>query len=144
MITFYALLAICAGNSPTTGEFPSQRSVTRSCDVFLHLRLNKRWSKQSWGWWFETPPCSFWRPCNDVILPRVIHRPSHRQCWEGRKEDNSEMTWNVLDGNEPEEVSWSKSYFETEYLCGSPYLTILIIILWLFDEVTSSLMVKVW
>ena len=50
--TFSALLAICAGNSPVTGEFPTQRPVTRSFDVFFDLRLNKRLSKQSWGWWF--------------------------------------------------------------------------------------------
>ena len=39
--TFSALLAICAGNSPVTGEFPAQRPVTRSFDVFFDLRLNK-------------------------------------------------------------------------------------------------------
>ena len=33
METFSALLALCAGNSPVTGEFPSQRPVTRSFDV---------------------------------------------------------------------------------------------------------------
>ena len=44
METFSALLAICAGNSPATGEFPSQRPVTRSFDVFHYLRLNKRLS----------------------------------------------------------------------------------------------------
>ena len=54
METFSPLLAICAGNSPGTGEFPAQRPVTRSFDVFFDLRLNKRLSKQSWGWWFET------------------------------------------------------------------------------------------
>ena len=53
METFSALLALCVGNSPVTGEFPAQR------------RLNKRSSKQSWGWWFETPSCSLWRHCND-------------------------------------------------------------------------------
>ena len=36
------------------GEFPTQRPVTRSFDVFFDLRLNKRLSKQPWGWWFET------------------------------------------------------------------------------------------
>ena len=36
------------------GEFPAQRPVTRSSDVFFDLRLNKLLSKQSWGWWFET------------------------------------------------------------------------------------------
>ena len=54
METFSALLAICAGNSPVPGEFPAQRPVTRSFDVFFDLRLNKRLSKQSWGWWFKT------------------------------------------------------------------------------------------
>ena len=37
------------------GEFPTQRPVTRSFDVFFDLRLNKRLSKQPQGWWFETP-----------------------------------------------------------------------------------------
>ena len=50
METFSALLAICAGN-PIPGEFPAQRPLTRSFDVFFDLRLNKRLSKQSWGWW---------------------------------------------------------------------------------------------
>ena len=49
METFSALLAICVGNSPVTGEFPSQRPVTRSFDVFFDLRLNEWLSKQSWG-----------------------------------------------------------------------------------------------
>ena len=39
METFSALLAICAGNSPVNGEFPSQRPVTRNFDVFFDLRL---------------------------------------------------------------------------------------------------------
>ena len=55
METVSTLLAICAGNSPVPGEFPEkQRPVTRCFDVFFDLRLNKRLSKQSWGWWFET------------------------------------------------------------------------------------------
>ena len=41
METFSALLAICAGNSPVPGEFPTQRPVTRSFDVFFDLaRIN--------------------------------------------------------------------------------------------------------
>ena len=65
METFSALLAICAGNSPGTGEFPVQRPVTRSFDVFFDLRLNKRLSKQSWGGLFETLPRPLWRHSND-------------------------------------------------------------------------------
>ena len=64
MKTFSALLALCRRNSPVTGEFPTQRPVTRSFDVFFDLRLDKRLSKQSWGWWFETPSRPIWRHCN--------------------------------------------------------------------------------
>ena len=39
METFSALLTICAGNSPATGEFPAQRPVTRNFDVFFDLRV---------------------------------------------------------------------------------------------------------
>ena len=52
------------GDFTGPGEFPAQRPVTRSFDVFFDLRLNKRLSKQSWGWWFETSPWSLWRHCN--------------------------------------------------------------------------------
>ena len=64
METFSALLSICAGNSPVTGEFPAQRPVTRSFDVCFDLRPNKRLGKQSWGWLFETPSRPLWRYCN--------------------------------------------------------------------------------
>ena len=59
-----ALLALCAGNSPVIGEFPTQRPVTRSFDVFFDLRLNKRLGQQSRRWWFETPSCLLWGHCN--------------------------------------------------------------------------------
>ena len=68
METCSALLAFCAGNSSVTGGFPSQRLVTRSCDVFFDLRLNKRLSKQSLGWWFETTSRSLWGRCNESIF----------------------------------------------------------------------------
>ena len=45
---------------PLCGEFTGQRSF----DVFDDLRLNKRLSKQSRRWWFETSPRSLWRHCN--------------------------------------------------------------------------------
>ena len=70
METFSALLAICAENSLVPSEFPSQRPVTRSFDVFFDLRLNKRLSKQSWGWWFETLPCPLWRHLNELSLSK--------------------------------------------------------------------------
>ena len=45
MATFSALLALCAGNSPVTGEFTSERPVMWSFDVFYDLRMNKRLSE---------------------------------------------------------------------------------------------------
>ena len=42
METVSALLALCVGNSPVTGESPAQRPVTRSFDVSFDLRLNKQ------------------------------------------------------------------------------------------------------
>ena len=47
------------------GEFPTQRLVTRSFDVYFGLRLNKWLSKQSWDWRFETPSRPLWRHRND-------------------------------------------------------------------------------
>ena len=41
METFSALLAICAGNSPVTDDFPAQRPVTRNFDASFDLSLNK-------------------------------------------------------------------------------------------------------
>ena len=73
MKTFSALLAICAGNSPVHGEFPAQRPVTRSFDVFFDVGPNKRLSKQSWSWWFETLSPSLWRHRNEFHLHETVH-----------------------------------------------------------------------
>ena len=51
------------------GEFPTQRPVTRSFDDFFDVRLNKRLSKHSSGWWFETLSWSLWRHHNDIQFP---------------------------------------------------------------------------
>ena len=86
MEAFSALLAICAGDSPVTCEFPAQRPVTRSFDAFFDLRLNKRLSKQSRGWWFETLSRPLWRHCNVVWLfgpiggkPALVQDTNHYQ-----------------------------------------------------------------
>ena len=67
MEAFSVLLALCVRNSPVTGEFPSQKPVTQSFDVFYDLCPNKRLSKQWWGWWLETPSRPLWRHCNATI-----------------------------------------------------------------------------
>ena len=46
-------------NSPHKGQW-----CGASMFCFSDLRPNKRLSKQSWGWWFETPSDPLWRLCN--------------------------------------------------------------------------------
>ena len=52
------------------GKFNGPRWIfrTKASDAelwcFFDLRLNKRLSKQPWGWWFETPSCPLWHHCN--------------------------------------------------------------------------------
>ena len=68
---FSALLAFCAGKSRVTGEFPSQRSVTRSFDVFFDLRPNKRLSKGPRRRWSEMPLRPSWRHRNGKITSHI-------------------------------------------------------------------------
>ena len=62
METVSALLALCAGNSPVTGEFPSQRANNAEFDVGAHEPLNKQ---QTNDLWFDTK----WRS-SDVIVTK--------------------------------------------------------------------------
>ena len=55
------------------GEFPTQRPVTRSFDVFFDRRLNKRSSKQPRGWWLETLSCSLWHMYMNIMKSLFIH-----------------------------------------------------------------------
>ena len=78
METFPASLAFVWGihrwpvNSPHKGQW-------RGALVFsLICALNKRLSKQSWGWWFETPSRSLWRDCN--AKPPNEHTPRRGVC----------------------------------------------------------------
>ena len=79
METFSALLPICTGNSPVPGEFPTQKPVTRSFDVFFDLRSNKRLSKQWRGWWFETESYPLWRHRN--VHGRIRCSTSHHSMY---------------------------------------------------------------
>ena len=50
------------------GEFTSHRWIPHpmasDVELWCFLCLNKRLSKQSWGWWFETPSRPLWRHSN--------------------------------------------------------------------------------
>ena len=84
METFSSLLALCAGNSPVTGEFPTHSPVPRSFDVFFDLRLNQQLSKQWRRRWFETPSRSLWRHWNDEIISL---------CWRDSCHDCGNIYW---------------------------------------------------
>ena len=64
MKTFSALLALCEGNPPVTGGFPSQKISKVGFDFAFVVKLNSSMSKQSWGWWFETPR----RSCDVIVM----------------------------------------------------------------------------
>ena len=65
------------------GEFTGHRWILRTKAshaelwFFFDVLPNKRLSKQSWGWWFDTLSRSLWRHCNDMDLwtlskPRLL------------------------------------------------------------------------
>ena len=62
----FGVTGLCVGNSLVTGEFPSQRPMIQSLDVFFDLHLNKWLSKPSNRRWFNVALCSLW---------------SHWMCW---------------------------------------------------------------
>ena len=74
------------------GEFTGHRWIPHtkaSLNVFFDLRL----SKQSWGWWFETPSRALWRHCNDKTVTYLA--PTYQQITKGHDDDryeNNEMT----------------------------------------------------
>ena len=79
------------------GEFTGPRWIPRTkasdaeLGVFFDLRLNKIFSKQSWGWWFETPSRPLWRHRNALTdydpLKRRIYA-SHGNGKRHRMQEN--------------------------------------------------------
>ena len=68
------------------GEFTGPRWIphTKASDAelwcfFFYLCPNKRLSKQSWGWWFETLSCPLWRHRNAISCLMMTWR--HQEPW---------------------------------------------------------------
>ena len=96
------------------GQYVEDVIVTASMSVmwrFFDLRLDKRLSKQSWGWWFETLLRPLWRHCNGVFwfdfsLVQNVQTIMHK-CWRATifvvvsyLKNSSylmETTWNNMD-----------------------------------------------
>ena len=106
METFFALLALCAGNLPVTGEFPAQKPATPSFNVFFDLRLNEWLSKQSWGWWFETPSRPLWRHYDGQsrTTPPQVYSLRGREGWWPISQ--SQLSWR----NMCKIVAWIDQY----------------------------------
>ena len=70
------------------GEFTRHRGIplTKTSDAelwcFFDLLLNKRLSKQSWGWWFETLSRLWWRLCNGFFATHHGRLVSFGRCDE--------------------------------------------------------------
>ena len=71
MEKFSALLAICGGNPPVTGGFPSQ--MPSNVELSFDINLNKMLNKQSSWRWFNMP--FIWL---DITL---IDVQTSRICW---------------------------------------------------------------
>ena len=80
--TIFRVTGHLCGEFTGSGEFPAQRPVTRSFDVFFDLHPNKRSSKQWRGWWFETPSCPLWRHRN--VLKRFFLSQKHSAVFQWR------------------------------------------------------------
>ena len=59
--------------SPHTGQWRGALMFSLTC------ALNKRLSKQSWGWWFEVPSRSLWRHCNGTNVCCLLRTPFTNQ-----------------------------------------------------------------
>ena len=94
MGTFSALLAICAGNSPVTGEFPA-RPVTRSFDVFFDLRQDKRLSKHLAL--FQSQTMSFKIHLGTSAFVYVFAVWRHHCKWQTRSRGTRKLTHLPLD-----------------------------------------------
>ena len=114
----FRVTGLCAGNSPVPGELPAQRPVTRSFDVFFDLRLNKRLSKKSWGWWFETLSRSLWRHCNLSLSSTHLAIYSHPSPTHIQDIYNSRMVFiNVLCAPSLLGVGFKKGLWVIKEIC---------------------------
>ena len=78
-------------NSPHKGQWRGALMFSLIC------ALNKRLSKQSWGWWFETPTRSLWRHCNAKRNFELVNPGSMGYQWKRYHFDKEPITRNSLD-----------------------------------------------
>ena len=131
--TIFRVIGPLCGEFTGPDEFPAQRPVTRSFGVFFDLCLNKRLSKQPWGWWFETPSWSLWRQCNAEWLHslpstngqvftsvglfacnNITENGMNGFSWN--LQDMSGSIWNIL--GMCRVTTWIQDFFQGEFAVG--------------------------
>ena len=142
METFFALLALCAVNSPVIGEFPSQRPVMWSFNFFLDLCLNKRLSRQSWRGYFRRHRAHY----DVIVMLHVIYHNLHVadygdicQIWrDSINSTNTFAIYKVTTNDETNTRSFNKPY---SWLAWASCQRIWVIPwLWLFPREINSIL----
>ena len=80
-------------------NFPRYWPFVRGFGVFFYLRLNKRLSKQSRGWWFETLSRPLWRHCTVNVEGKgkfLVHGTELMMTWCQKLWFRSELTTNLI------------------------------------------------
>ena len=125
METFSALLDLCAGNSPVTGEFPSQRPVFSLISAWLSAWVNNR----------EVGDLRRHRAHYDVIVMRTITPMSVRQAWRiwVNMSHKTYKTWYNHNKTKHNRVHilWEISYVTTHQLCSRLRFALLLLLLFI-------------
>ena len=114
---FSTLLAFCAWNSPTAGEFPAQKPLTRSFDIFFDLGLNQRLNKQWRRRWFETPSRSLWRHCYAQTQYGFLKEKRNVFFFYIPYSPNGHRDNEILYGNNQHCEAWWRIYASVNWLC---------------------------
>ena len=134
MKLFSALVAICKGNPPVTDGFPSHRPVAQSFDIFFSVRLNKRLSRPSRFWLFQTPSRSLWRHCNCIpkhtpigkllISVTVLYRPNLLTfLWVISLELHGAIIWYIVNHSWRIRVTYHKNPQRTDDITTINHIT---------------------
>ena len=60
---------------------PKTKASDTKLWCFFYLRLNKRLSKQPWGWWFEMLSWSLWRHCYGHAITHGMTQSTRHFAW---------------------------------------------------------------
>ena len=103
METFFALLTVCVGNLLVTGEFPSQRPVTRSFDIVFDLHLKNGWVNNR-----DASDLRRHRAYHDVTVMKTSETTTYITCYHAWL---LVLCWSMTS------VSWSFTVLKIRTIC---------------------------